>query len=68
MPVTHMPGEGKPAGLAERPAVAMPGSSLYHAGPAALAPSTIKVPAPVLYLALAATPAAALHLPWRITA
>src|SRR3546814_16709957 len=29
-PVTHMPGEGKPSGPADPPAVAMPGSSLYH--------------------------------------
>src|SRR3546814_8478143 len=43
MPVTHMPGEGKPAGPADRPAVAMPGSSLYGAGFLPLRPSTIKL-------------------------
>src|SRR3546814_10027725 len=43
MPVTHMPGEGKPAGHADRPAVAMPGSSLYDAGFLPLRPSTIKL-------------------------
>jgi len=49
-----MPGDGKPAGPAGRPAVAMPGSSLVGAGAEALAPiQQISVPTPMLYLAVA---------------